>query len=392
LIKINLFKIDENNESYGEEISMSNQNVQNNKSRILIIDDEVPMVDACSQLLRREGYIVDSAFNGEEGLKKIIEIKPDLIIVDLKMPKMSGMELLEKCREIDEHIISIVITGYATLDSAIEAMKKGAYDFLPKPFSPDSLRMIVKRGLERRNLIKNTSFLKEEKKKMEENFVTMATHQLKSHIAVIQQYFEVMMSGLTGNIPDAQKNIMEKTVPRLEGLRKIIDDWLVFARINYDELKENYKPVNIPDVIEKVVSQNKSLAVNKGVNVTFGSEGQIPQVSGHELSLEQAFSNLIVNAINYNRMDGSVIITVKTSGSDVITDISDTGIGINEKDLPLIFEQFYRARTDAVRNVPGSGLGLSIAKKLIDIHSGRIKTTSESGKGSTFTVILPAIM
>lgn len=117
------------------------------QASILIVDDEETMRDSCCQILRKDGYLVEAAEDGDSGLEKIKEIKPDLVLVDLKMPGMGGMELLEKIEDIDPGIVSVVITGYATRGSAVEAKKRNAFDFLPKPFTPNQLRVVVKRGL-----------------------------------------------------------------------------------------------------------------------------------------------------------------------------------------------------------------------------------------------------
>ncbi|HUS73627.1 MAG TPA: tetrahydrofolate dehydrogenase/cyclohydrolase catalytic domain-containing protein [Sedimentisphaerales bacterium] len=117
------------------------------QATILVVDDEEAMRDSCCQALAVDGYRTETAEDGDSGLQKLREIKPDLVLVDLKMPGMNGMELLEKIRDVDPNIVSVVITGYPTRESAVEARKRNAYDFLPKPFTPDQLRIIVKRGL-----------------------------------------------------------------------------------------------------------------------------------------------------------------------------------------------------------------------------------------------------
>ncbi|NOR54101.1 MAG: response regulator, partial [Candidatus Aminicenantes bacterium] len=129
------------------------------KSVILVIDDEESMRDSCSQALEKDGFLTYTAEDGSVGLEKIKQAKPDLVLIDLKMPGINGLVVLEKAKEIDSNIIAVVITGYATIESAVEAMKKGAYDFLPKPFTPEELRIIIRRGLERRKLILETESL-----------------------------------------------------------------------------------------------------------------------------------------------------------------------------------------------------------------------------------------
>jgi len=195
------------------------------KPVILVIDDEETMRDSCSQILDKAGYQSETAEDGAVGLEKIKEIKPDLALIDLKMPGITGMEVLEKAKEIDPSIITVVITGYATVDSAVEAMKKGAYDFLPKPFSPEQLRIIIRRGLERRKLIQEAESLRRDKKLMEENFITMVTHQLRSPLVAVQQYFEVLLAGMVGEVQEKQKEMIQRASDRLDGLLNLINDW-----------------------------------------------------------------------------------------------------------------------------------------------------------------------
>jgi PAS domain S-box-containing protein len=134
---------------------------------ILVIDDEQIMRDGCSRILSKGGWSVICAENGNQGLEEI-KAHPeqiDVILLDLMMPGMSGMEVLDHIRTFDPNLLVIVITGYATVESAVEAMKKGAYDFIPKPFTPDQLRIVVRRALERRTLQKETEFLRKEREK-----------------------------------------------------------------------------------------------------------------------------------------------------------------------------------------------------------------------------------
>ncbi|MFH2040834.1 MAG: response regulator, partial [Chloroflexota bacterium] len=137
--------------------------------RIIIIDDEEVILDSCKQILRKENYQLTTVSNGELGIKLIKETTPDLVFVDLKMPGLSGFEVLKLIQEIDPNIVSIVITGFSTVSSAVEAMKNGAYDFLPKPFNPEEFRLITNRGLDRRKLVLETIALKREKEMLKEH-------------------------------------------------------------------------------------------------------------------------------------------------------------------------------------------------------------------------------
>lgn len=137
------------------------------QANILVIDDELIMREGCSRILSKDGWAVICAENGKQGLDEIQASpeKIDVVLLDLMMPGMSGMEVLDQVRTIDPNLLVIVITGYATVESAVQAMKKGAYDFIPKPFTPDQLRIIVRRALERRGLQKEAEFLRRERER-----------------------------------------------------------------------------------------------------------------------------------------------------------------------------------------------------------------------------------
>ena len=359
------------------------------KAIILIIDDEEAMRDSCSMILTKDGYRAETAENGKIGLEKARELKPALALIDLKMPGLSGFEVLEKLKESDPRIIPIVITGYATVESAVEAMKKGAYDFLPKPFTPDELRIIIGRALERRKLAQEAENLRREKKLMEENFITMVSHQLRSPLVAIQQYFEVILAGMAGRVEDAQKEMIVRARERLGNLLQLINDWLDMARISRGQIVDKLKPLALDKLLKGQVEFMKPLAQEYKVRLELRPAAGRLMVLGDGQSLEQVFSNLITNAIKYNRPDGSVSIAVREEDNMVLAEVTDTGIGISKEQLPFIFDQFYRASRREDQKIKGTGLGLAIAKKIVEAHNGAILVTSELGKGTTFSVRLP---
>jgi two-component system sensor histidine kinase/response regulator len=359
------------------------------KPVVLIIDDEESIRDACSQIVARDGYLVETAENGGEGLEKIKAIHPDLVLVDLKMPGKNGMEVLDELQKVDPYIIPVVITGYGTVDSAVEAMKRGSYDFIQKPFTPEELRSIIRRGLERRRLIQEAETLRQEKKLMEENFITMVSHQLRSPLVAVQQYFEVILGGMAGQVEDRQKQMLDRASERITSLLKMIGDWLDMARINRGVLADRTPPLAIKNLLVKLIDFFNPMAGKENISLKLDPASEAPMVLGNEESLEQVFSNLISNAIKYNRSGGSISVSIRTSKDAVSISVQDTGIGISREHLPKIFDQFYRVHSKEGHKVKGTGLGLSIARKIVEAHHGTIQVTSEPEVGSTFTVILP---
>ncbi|TET25523.1 MAG: response regulator [Candidatus Aminicenantes bacterium] len=358
------------------------------KPVILVIDDKESMRDSCSQILAKDGFHTETAEEGSIGLEKTKDTKPDLVLIDLKMPGINGLEVLEKTKEIDPNIVAVVITGYATVESAVEAMMNGAYDFLPKPFTPDELRIIIKRGLERRKLILETESLRREKKLIEENFITMVSHQLRSPLVAILQYFEVILGGMAGKVSEKQREMIQKAQRRLENLMNLINDWLDVARLDNGQIINKLKPLSLKKVIKKTLEDMRPLAKKNDISLELRPSPENKNVLGDEESLKQVFSNLITNAIRYNKPKGKVMITIKENRDFIATEIQDTGIGIAEEHLPFIFDQFYRVSKGESQKIKGTGLGLSIAKKIVEAHGGSIQVSSEDGKGSIFTVFL----
>jgi signal transduction histidine kinase len=299
------------------------------------------------------------------------------------------MELLEKITEIDPNIISVVITGYATIESAVEAMKRNAYDFIPKPFTPDQLRIVIKRGLERRAFAIESARLRHEKEMMKKNFVTLVTHQLRSPLASIRHSFGAIKEGFVGDVTDTQKELMEKATRRLDELMQLINDWLDISRIDSGQISEQFEPVTLTPVLSEVMELVKPLAEAGKVNLDLKLSQDLPTVNGHREGLKQAFTNLVSNGITYNRKGGTVTVATREQDDNLVIEISDTGIGISKDDLPFIFEEFFRVKTKETSHIGGTGLGLPIAKRIIEAHNGRIQAGSELGKGTTISIFLP---
>jgi len=360
---------------------------------VVIIDDEESIRDSCSQILLKGRYRVETAADGAAGLQKVRELRPDAVIVDLKMPGIGGLEVLDAVRLIDPRIMAIVITGYATVDSAVDAMKKGAYDFLPKPFTPEELRIILSRALGHRRLALEAEALRREKRQLEDNVITMVSHQLRSPLVAIQQYFEVLLADIEGPLNDKPKEMIRRARERLDGLLQLINDWLDLARINESRLVGKLSPLDPGPLLAKLVVFLDPLA--KESSVALDGEGIASsglRVLGDEETLEQVFTNLITNAILYNRPQGRVHVVLREETDAAVIDIQDTGIGISPDHLPRIFDQFFQISRSQGKKTKGSGLGLAIAKKIVEAHQGRIEVSSTPGIGSLFRVRIPKLM
>jgi signal transduction histidine kinase len=353
---------------------------------VFVIDDDDVMLLSCRRILERDGYVVDTFASGTDGLARIEELRPHLLLVDLKMPEIDGLQVIERVRAIDPELVIAVITGYATIATAVEAMKAGAYDFLPKPFTPDELRLVVKRGCERWRLAHEAQRLRHEKEVAERRVVTFLSHQLKSPLAAAKQYLDVLLfTGAEDLTPDNRAWI-ERSQARLEEMVTLIDDWLTLARAERGKLTDRGVSADVAQVVAQVIRASAAQAARVQVTATSAVADAIPPVCGDAMSLSTVLTNLVSNAIKYNVPGGQVIVRAKREGETARIDVADTGIGIPEDSLPRIFDEFYRAGGS---DIPGSGLGLAICRRIVEELGGSIAVTSTQGSGSTFTVRLP---
>ena len=356
------------------------------RALILVIDDEKLVRDSCTRILVSEGHTVKTAEDGDLGLRLFREFHPDLVLVDLKMPGKSGMDVLEEIQSSDPNAIKIVITGYGTVSSAVEAMKRGAYDFIPKPFTPDEISLIVKRGLDRRRLLLESEALRVEQEKTRRNMISLVSHELRAPLAATVQYLEVILGGMAGEISSEAREMIERCDMRLKELLELLSRWLNLATFDPTKIAEHFKDIHLPEVARESLEVLKSLAEEKKVTLTLYTPVDLPPIRGSKMLLEEIFSNLISNAIKYNRPGGWVKVKLYEKSEQVWVEVSDNGLGMKEEHLSRIFDEFYRV--DGRRNAPvkGSGLGLSIVKKMVQAHAGMIDVESRFGEGTIFRI------
>ncbi len=358
------------------------------RSRILIIDDEEIVLDSCLAILEGAGYEIVTSSDGTEGLDQAKERTPDLVLVDLMMPGISGFEVIEAMRGVDPTIVTIVITGYSTVESAVEAMKKGAFDFLPKPFTPDELRLIVQRGLERRRLVLEATRLRREKELLQENFAAIVSHELRSPLSAVQQNLFVLEGELEGKLDEAAAKRLERMKTRIEDLLKMIAGWLRSVSVDVGSIREHFAPVDVALCVSKAVESVQVHATRKDITLGTQVAGGLPAVFGDEGSLTEALVNLIGNAVKYTHAGGQVTVTAAAAGGQVVLAVADTGIGIAPEDLTMVFDAFYRAKSGAAA-ASGAGLGLALTRRIVEAHGGTLSVESEVGKGTTFAIRLP---
>jgi two-component system, sensor histidine kinase and response regulator len=356
---------------------------------VLIIDDEAAIRDGCRQALEKFGYAVLDAEEGDEGIRIARDAKPDIALIDLKMPGISGMEIIEiLSRDLPDTVL-VMITGYATIVSAVEAIQKGTYDYLPKPFNPDQLRSVVRRAFEHRNLKIETRGLREEKERMEKSFITFVSHEMRSPLVVIRQYIEALKAVAGDRFDRDMAVIIERCGARIQDLEILVEHWLDVSRIAEGSFALKKEPLNLIQLIKRSREEMVPICKEKEVVLKTDLPDQLPEILGDPESLLRVFTNIIGNATKYTPEHGRITVTAESDDYYVTVRISDTGTGIPSDKLLFVFEPFYRVRGKEERQ-RGSGLGLTFCKKIIQLHGGEIAVASTEGKGSTFLLKFPS--
>jgi len=362
--------------------------VTEQRRRILLIDDEEVVLDSCLAILEDSEHDVAVAASGAEGIDKVRSWNPDLVFVDLKMPGMPGMQVLEEIRSLDPTIVCVVFTGFATIASAVEAMKHGAYDFLAKPFTPDEFRALVRRGLEQRALVVERAALRREREALRENFAAIVSHEMRSPLAAIQQNLWVTIKELEGVVSEDQQRRLERMSIRVGDLLALVNRWLRGFTIDVAPLRDSFRPVAISAPVANALESAQTEAVRKAVEVV-AEVDPAATVLGDEGALTEGLLNVVGNAVKYSREGGRVVVSAVSRDGEVVISVTDSGAGIPAADLPRIFDAFYRGQAGS-SGVAGAGIGLALTRRIVEAHGGSISATSDPGRGSVFVIVLPA--
>ena len=357
--------------------------------RAIVIDDDDVILLSCRRILEKAGYEVETCSSGLTGLERLAACHPQIAFIDLKMPELDGIEVMKRVRAIDQHVVIAVITGYATISTAVDAMKAGAYDFLPKPFTPDELRVIANRCHEHWRLAERSRRLQREKEAFARRCVTIVSHQLKSPVAAVKQYIDVLLHTSRAQLPDTVVPWLERSQQRLNEMMALVEDWLTLAKIEGGALCQRDQCSDLAAIITAHIKGATATAAAAGVELRSELVANLPLVRGDAVAIGAIVANLIDNAIKYNRRGGRVDVSVALDGARVRLEVSDTGIGIPPEKQAQLFEDFYRAQQVEARDVPGTGLGLTICKKILDELGGAIEVDSQPGNGTRFSVQLP---
>ncbi len=370
---------------------------------ILVVDDELGMRLGVRRALHgtvmkltapdEEVCLEVESVDCGEAAKALLESSPpDILLLDHKLPDLTGLELLDFLGARTDEIITVMITAYASLETAIKATKRGAYDFLAKPFTPEELRGVVRKAVRHLLLTRQAQRLAEEKRQVRFQFISVLAHEMKAPIGAVQGYLRIIRDKAVGDAPAAYDQMLDRSLIRLDGMRKMIADLLDMTAIESGHKQRELKKVDVIEIITEAIENVSAEAADRGITLEFNppSAGELV-VTADRTEMEMIANNLISNAVKYNRDNGQVRIDAgRNDHGELVIVVADTGIGMTPAEQERLFKDFSRIKNSKTRHILGSGLGLSTIKKIAELYNGEIQLTSEPEVGTTVTVRLPA--
>ena len=349
--------------------------------KLLFIDDEDIVLRSCRRVFAKEDVEIETAVSGEEGLGMARTRDYDVVVTDLKMPGIGGMEVLKTLRRERPEIVVVVFTGYANVETAREALKNGAFDYIPKPFTPDELKDVVRNAIKAR---KNSA----EAKMID--LLAIVSHELKSPLATVQTTAETLYRGYFGKLEPGQQKIIETILRNCEYLEDVIRSYIDLSKMEIDDLAAFNKEMRIgAEAIAEVaaVPEVRDNLRKMPVAVDIVAD---PAVLGDPQLLKIVVRNLINNAIKYGREGTTIQVRLEKIGREAVLTVRNEGVGISPEDIgDRLFKRFERLKQKGTEGIKGSGLGLYICRKIVEKHKGRIWAESEPGAWAAFHVAVP---
>ncbi len=354
-----------------------------NKVKLLIVDDEDIVLKSSLRILKNQDYDISTASSGEEGLERANQQKFDIVITDLKMPGLSGMDILKTLRDEQPDVTVIIFTGYATVETARDALKMGAFDYIPKPFTPDELRDVIKNAISSRESSSDSKML---------DLMAIVSHELKSPISVVHTTADTLYKGYFGKLDAGQQKTVETILRNCQYLEDIIRNYIDLSKMEIDDLESFKEKIKlVEDVIQPVLDipenhsnmKNMPLAVNLAVK---------PEINGDPNLLKIVVTNLVNNAIKYGKAGTEIKIGLTEQGGQYVFSVFNEGVGMSKDEIEnKLFKKFSRLKQKGTEGIKGSGLGLYICKKIVEKHNGKIWVESETGQWVRFNIAIPKI-
>ncbi len=375
--------------------------MKRNEIKILVVEDEEIIRLMFKQSFESWGYQVDCAENGKEALEKCQKEEFHIVVTDLNMPIMDGMELLKKLKTRWPYIEVIVITGFATIESAIEAMKLGAHDFILKPVNFEHVQFTINKcyqkiraqaeNTELRELNRQLSALNE----MKDKFIYITNHEIRTPLTIFKGYLEILESMLSDS-DEEMREIVQILQSTADELNEIVEKMQVLESLENAHKPKKTEIIDLKKLITQVYKELVKLFNSRNIDLKIFIDKKPLIYKGDYRQLRLVFRELLQNALKFTPDGGKVRARLELKNNEIVYTVQDSGVGIPFEKQHMIFEKFYEIQ-DVINHRTskqdfmggGMGIGLSLVKEIVEAMKGKILLESDPGKGSKFTITLP---
>jgi signal transduction histidine kinase len=375
---------------------------KNDTATIMVVDDDQRNVRLMESILRSNGYRVTKAHDGEEAKLAIEAASPDLVLLDVMMPKMSGFELCRLLRgRYETRLLPVImITALNSLEDKVRALETGADDFLSKPINKTELLAKVRSILRVKSLqdeverqriaLENTNRQLLTMQQFKESVTQMVVHDLKNPLAGIMGNIQLMQLQKAEMTPERQDELLERTLESGRQMTRLILNILDVGKLEEQKMPLKLEAITFHDTVADNLNDTRSMCARDGIRIENRVDPGLRQVEADPGLLNRIVANLLNNAIKHTPEGGRVTVTAEIEGPDLVFSISDTGEGIPEDLQAHVFEKFVGGNGENLhRRLHDSGLGLAFCRLAVQHHRGRIWLRSYPGEGTTVYVALP---
>ncbi len=368
---------------------------------ILIVEDEEILRLMFKQSFENWGFRVETAANGKEALEKCQAIPYHIVVTDLNMPIMNGMELLKRIKAKWPFIEVLVITGFATIESAIEAMKLGAYDFILKPVNFDHVQFSINKCYQKIKSQAENTKLKElnaqliELNELKDKFIYITNHEIRTPLTIIKGYLELLRSILEEPAEDVQEilEILENTTDELV---EMIERLHMLEDLAQHQRKTVEEVIDLKPLMQKIYKEIAGLFHSRNIDLKIYIDKNPLFVKGDYRQVRLVLRELLQNALKFTPDGGQVRVRLELKNDNIHYSVQDNGIGIPIDRQEMIFESFYEIQ-DVINHSSSSkdfmggglGIGLNLVKEIVDSLKGKIYLESEPEKGTFVKILLP---
>ena len=367
---------------------------------VLVVDDEPKICQLLSQILSARGCAVRLAHDGFEGLTQFQQRPADMVITDVKMPRLNGLELIRELKHLDPLINIVVITAYPSVEGAVEAMQYGACDFITKPFDITQIQAILYRCHQRLSLGRQMRSMGDGLLKLEElnrrlaelnemksQFLAAISHEINTPLCLMSEWIYLLADGTLGSMTSDQQQAVDAIIGAYDRLRLLLQQ--LIDLMHGHEIVLSRQEVTAQHVLQQALAAVAAKATVRSITMTSRLPSEPIAFEVDRPRCAAAFEYLLDNAVKFNHEGGRIEVAMSATPEAVELTIQDTGIGIPPQEMDKVFTAFYQVDRRLNRAYGGVGIGLTLAKRYMELHGGSLTLTSEVGKGTTATMVLP---